>query len=57
MHIGYLLQQLYTDEEAEKWLVSPHEAFHGMSAVQMIARARDEEVVTALRQILEGAYQ
>lgn len=54
--IGERLHEYYTEDEAELWLMRPHPLLDGSTAVQMIARGREDRVhlaIDALEKVLE----
>lgn len=48
------LLDLYTEEEAVRWLTSPHPMLNGKTAAECLARGKTDVVFTAFDRITEG---
>jgi len=50
------LFEIYTLEEVDEWLNSPHKLLGGKTATELIATGRQEEVRVVIQQLIDGAY-
>ena len=51
-----LEQHWYSDADLAEWLNAPHPQFEGLSAIQMLAAGRKDEVLACVRRLDDGAY-
>lgn len=50
------LEALYSRQEAEAWIVAPHELLDGATPVALIETGRTGDVLRLIRQLLDGSY-
>jgi hypothetical protein len=50
------LFEIYTLEEVDEWLHSPHKLLGGETATALIASGRQDEVKAVIDQLISGAY-
>jgi hypothetical protein len=51
-----LEQHYYTDDELAQWLTAPQPLFEGLSALQMLAAGRKNEVLASIQRLDDGVY-
>ena len=50
------LQEFYSPDEAEKWMVAPHALLRGDTPEQVIAASGTREVLALIAQLQDGAF-
>ena len=57
--ITYVLQQLadlYTPEQAQQWLTTPHAMLGGRSGTELINEGKVDEVLRVINQLRDGSH-